>query len=183
MNKTILLVVLAAAAITAQPLLAQPPKPPEKAVPAQQEAPNIEEFDRQVAQMHENLKEMDALMEKIRQTKDPEERRHLLQKYWGAMQHEMGMMHGMLTASGMGCCMGGGPGHGMMGKPGMGQGKMGGRMMGWGQMQGYYSNLTPEQMKQRQYMTDQYLRMQQMMMEHMMLHQYWVGPHTSAVQK
>jgi hypothetical protein len=44
----------------------------------------------------------------------------------------------------------------MGGGMGMGYGMMmGGPMMGWGQMGGYYSKLTPEQMKQRQYMMDQ----------------------------
>ena len=39
-------------------------------------------------------------------------------------------------------------------------GHMGGPMMGWKQMHGYYSKLTkltPEQLKQRQYMTDRYV--------------------------
>ena len=34
-------------------------------------------------------------------------------------------------------------------------------MMGWHGMGGYYSKLTLEQLKQRQYMTDQYINMQQ----------------------
>jgi hypothetical protein len=45
-------------------------------------------------------------------------------------------------------------------------------MMGWRRMGGYYSRLTPEQMKQRQYMMDQYMNMQQMMMDHMMQHHH-----------
>ena len=54
---------------------------------------------------------------------------------------------------------------------------MGGPTMGWSNTGSYYSKLTPEQMKQRQYMTDQYLAMQQMMMNQMMWHQYWMmGP-------
>jgi hypothetical protein len=40
----------------------------------------------------------------------------------------------------------------------------------------YYSNLTPEHMRQRQYMTDQYMGMQQTMMDHMMWRQQWMGP-------
>jgi hypothetical protein len=47
-------------------------------------------------------------------------------------------------------------------------------MMGWGHMRGYYSKLTPEQLKQRQYMMDQYVPMQQMMMDHMMQHQQYM---------
>ena len=64
--------------------------------------------------------------------------------------------------------------------PGM---MMGGPMMGWGHMRGYYSNLTPEQLQQRQYMMDQYLPMQQMMMDQMMWHQRWMNPQPPAVTK
>jgi len=71
-------------------------------------------------------------------------------------------------------------GPGMMGH-GMGPGMMGGAgpgmMGGWGHMGGYYSRLTPEQLRQRQYMTDQYLQMQQEMMNNMMWQQqYRDGP-------
>jgi len=47
-------------------------------------------------------------------------------------------------------------------------------MMGWRGMGGYYSKLTPEQMKQRQYMMDQYLGMQQQMMNQMMYQQNYM---------
>ena len=181
MIKTILLAVLASLAISAQPVLAQPAKPVEKDAKTQQVAPNIAEFDKHLAQMQENMKQMDALMEKINKTQDPKERQQLLQQYWTAMQGAMGTMHGMWGRGGLGCCMGGpgmgpGMGYGMMGGPGMmGGSGMGGPMMGWGHMQGYYSNLTPEQQKQHQYMTDQYMRMQQLMLDHMMQHQYWMN--------
>jgi len=46
-------------------------------------------------------------------------------------------------------------------------------MMG-GMMWGNYQNLTPEQLKQRQYMMDRWVPMQQMMMNQMMQHQYWM---------
>ena len=72
----------------------------------------------------------------------------------------------MSSPAGAGCCTAGmGMGPGMM---------MGGPMTGWGHMRGYYSGLTAEQMRQRQYMTDQYMPMQQMMMDHMMWHQRWM---------
>ena len=64
-----------------------------------------------------------------------------------------------------------------MGGPGM---MMGAPMLDWGHMRGYYSNLTPEQLKQRQYMMEQYLPMQQMMMNHMMWQQHWQSPAASA---
>ncbi len=178
MNKTILLAMLASIVISAQSVHAEQTKPAGKGAQTQQAAPNIAEFDKHLAQMQENLKQMDALMEKIRQTQNPQERQQLLQQYWTAMQGAMGTMHGMWGQGGMGPGMMGGSGmtgYGMMGGRGMGPGMMGGPMMGWGQMQGYYSNLTPEQQKQRQYMTDQYMRMQQLMLDHMMQHQYWMN--------
>lgn len=52
---------------------------------------------------------------------------------------------------------------------------MGGPMMGWRGADRYYSNLTPEQLRQQQYMTDRYVAMQQQMMNHMMWHQHWLS--------
>ena len=70
------------------------------------------------------------------------------------MQNMMTLMHGSNQAGGH-----------MMG------GHMtGGQMMVWGD----YKNLTPEQLKQRQYMMDRFMPMQQMMMDQMMQHQYWM---------
>ena len=97
---------------------------------------------------------MQAQMDQIRKTQDPQERQKLLEQHWATMQSAMTIMHGM-WGPGM---MGHGMGPGMMG--GAGPGMMG----GWGHMGGYYSRLTPEQLRQRQYMTDQYLQMQQEMM-------------------
>ena len=74
------------------------------------------------------------------------------------MQNMMTLMHGSSQAGGH---MTGGH---MMGH------MMGGQTMMWGD----YKNLTPEQLKQRQYMMDQLMPMQQMMMDQMMQHQYWM---------
>lgn len=176
MNRTILLAMLASIVISAQPVHAEQTKPAGKGAQTQQAAPNVAEFDKHLAQMQENLKQMDAMMEKIRQTQNPQERQQLLQQYWTAMQGAMGTMHGMWGQGGLGCCTGGpGAGRGMMGGPGMGGMMMGGPMMGWGHMRGYYSSLTPEQQKERQYMTDQYMGMQQLMLDHMIQHQYWMN--------
>lgn len=41
-------------------------------------------------------------------------------------------------------------------------------------MWGDYRNLTPDQLKQRQYMMDQWNPMQHMMMNQMMQHQHWM---------
>jgi hypothetical protein len=121
---------------------------------AQQQTPNVAEFDKHMSQAQETFKKMQAQMELIQQTKDPQERQKLLQEYWKTMQSGMSMMNGMRGPGMMGCCASGG----MMGK---------GQMMGWQD----YSNLTPEQKTQRQYMMDRYTGMQQMMMDHMMWHQ------------
>jgi hypothetical protein len=129
--------------------------------------PSAAEFDKNLAQLQEQMTTMQAQMEQIRKTQDPQERQKLLQQHWATMQNAMTIMHGM-WGPGM---MGHGMGPGMMG--GAGPGMMG----GWGHMGGYYSHLTPEQLRQRQYMTDQYLRMQQEMMNNMMLQQqYRMGP-------
>ncbi|MGZ5781113.1 MAG: hypothetical protein ACXWIN_09180, partial [Burkholderiaceae bacterium] len=96
----------------------------------------------------------------------PQERQRLLQEHWTTMQSAMMTMHGM-GGPGM---MGGGS-SGMMG----GSSGMGGGMMGWGNMGQYYSQLTPEQQKQRAYMVDQKLRMHQLMMEQMIEHQQWMS--------
>ena len=106
-------------------------------------------------------------MNRIRRTQDPKERQRLLQEHEATMQRVITAMHGM-----WGLGMLGGPG--MMHGPGMMMGGPG--MMGWRDMRGYYTNLTPEQLRQRQYMTDQYTGMQQMMMDHMMMRQQWMGP-------
>jgi hypothetical protein len=50
-------------------------------------------------------------------------------------------------------------------------------------MRDYYSGLTAEQIRQRQYMTDQYMPMQQMMMDHMMWHQRWMMQPPSPANK
>ena len=161
MSKT--LIALAVAAALAGAAVAQPTQPSAGQSPtAQAPALNPAEFDRQYAQALEQMRLMQAQMDQMRTTTDPQERQRLLQAHWASMQAAMAAMHGMWGPGGgmmMGCC-----------------GMMGGPMMGWGQMHGYYSNLTPEQLQQRRYMMDRYLPMQQMMMDHMMWHQQWLIP-------
>ncbi|VVO86976.1 hypothetical protein [Pseudomonas fluorescens] len=120
----------------------------------QQQTPNVAEFDKQMVQAQDTFKKMQAEMEKIQQTQDPQQRQKLLQEHWNTMQAGMGMMNRMW-------------GPGMMGKGHM---KGGSHMMGWHD----YSNLTPEQKSQRQYMMDSYTGMQQMMMDNMMRHQHYM---------
>ena len=127
---------------------------PSQVTQAQQQAPNVAEFDKQMVQAQDIFKKMQAQMEQIQQTQDPQQRQKLLQEHWNTMQNGMSMMNGMW-------------GPGMMGKGHM----MGGRhMMGWQD----YSNMTPEQKNQHQYMMDRYTGMQQMMMDHMMWHQNYM---------
>lgn len=130
-----------------------------------QATPDVATFDKQAEQIRQNMKTMQDEMDKIRQTQDPQARQKLLQEHWTTMQSTMAMMGGM-------CC-----GQSMMGTDGSMMGSsghmMGGHMMG---MMGDYTNLSPEQMKQRQYMMGQYMGMQQMMMNQMMLHQNYMSP-------
>ncbi len=130
---------------------------PSQVTQAQQQAPNVAEFDKQMVQAQDIFKKMQTQMEQIQQTQDPQQRQKLLQEHWNTMQNGMSMMNGMW-------------GPGMMGKGHM----MGGRhMMGWQD----YSNMTPEQKNQHQYMMDRYTGMQQMMMDNMMRHQHFMqGP-------
>lgn len=196
MKKAIVTIGLAFAVLAAQPVLAaeKPKDAPKKEAVTQPAAPNPAEFDKQLAQMQQNMQLMHDQMAKISQTQDPQERQKLLQEHWNTMRGSMDMMQNMWTAGGMGCCMGGGmmgggnmmsdgkgccAGDKMMGNH-MGGGMMGnhmggGHMMGWDGMHGYYNKLTPEQQKQRQYMSDQYMGMQQMMMDNMMQHQHWMN--------
>ena len=166
MKKELMVALLSALVVSVTPALAQPAKSTAKEAPTNQAQPNVAEFDKQAAQIQENMRKMQEQMDQISKTQNPQERQKLLQEHWTTMQGTMGMMHGM---------WGGGMMGGHMGGPMMG-GHMGGPMMGWGQMGGYYSKLTPEQMKQRQYMMDQYMGMQQMMMNNMMMHQNWMQP-------
>lgn len=173
MHKTILMFAVLAVALTTSLAGAQPSSSPDKSPQTRQSAPSVTEFDKQQAQWQEHMKQMQAQMDKIRQTKDPKERQRLLEEHWTAMQAAMSVMHNMWGTGG--CCAAGAP---------MGPGMMGGRgMMGWGHMGGFYSGLSQEQLKQRQYMMEQYVPMQQMMMDHMMWHQYWMSQPASAATK
>jgi len=140
-----------------------PPAPAQSAEPS---AGNTQEFDKKAAEVRDNMEKMQQTMNQIQKTTDPNERRKLLQEHQALMQTTMGKMGQFWGSGAMGCCgaMGaGGPHHG-----GRGQ-------MGWNAMRGNYSNLSPEQIRERQYMRDQYMGMQQMMMAQMMQHQQNMG--------
>ena len=162
MKNTILAAALSAVVLSSMPALAQPAS----GAQANLEPPNVQEFDKRMAQAQENMKKMQEQMDKINQTQDPEARQKLLQEHWATMQNNMQLKHGMWgPGGGMGCCMGG---------PGMGPVITIGPMIGFGHMGGYYLTLMPELQSQRQYMMDQYMPMQQMMMDHMMRHQQYM---------
>lgn len=173
MNKSALAMLLAAVLFSVGLVNAQPAGSADKGVQKQQQqAPNIAEFDKQMAVAQENMKKMQEQMTKLQQTQDPAERQKLLQEHWTTMQNGMGMMQGMWGPGMMGCWGDGNAN--MMGGHMMGGSMMGHGMMGWQDAGGYYSKLTPEQVKQRQYMMDRYMNMQQMMMDHMMQHQNYM---------
>lgn len=165
MKKVMLTATLTAALFFGMPVLIPTANSDDKTSQEKEVVPNVSEFDKQMAQVQENMKIMQEQMDKLQQTQDPQARQKLLKDHWATMQKGMGMMNGMWGPGMMGCCAGG---------PMMGGHMMGGPMMGWGKMGDYYSKLTPEQMKQRQYMMDQYMGMQQMMMDHMMQHQQYM---------
>lgn len=135
--------------------------PPASTPPASTPA----EADRQFAQMQEQMRLMQSQMERIAKTQDPAERQRLLEEHWASMQKAMGQMHGA-WGGGMG-----GPG---LGGHGMGGHGMGGHGMGGPMMWKDYRALTPEQLRERQYMMDRWMPMHQMMMDQMMQHQHWM---------
>ena len=139
-----------------QPAFAQQPAAGTKAAPPVQPAPRPEEVDKHFAKMQERMATMQAQMDRIRQAKDAKERQRLMQQHWTTMQDTMTLMHGEWSGN-------------ATGGPMMGSNMMGGPMT-WGQ----YQNLTPEQLKQRQYMMDRWMPMQEMMMDQMMQHHFWM---------
>jgi len=124
-----------------------PPKPPATAA----------DRDRQMAQMQDNLKRMEELMDRIHQTKDLKQRHELMDEHAKTMRENMQMMRGM-----------GGPT--MMGTMGAGQkGGMGPGMTGGGRMEDDpMAGMDP---KQQQEFMQRRMDMMQMMMEQIMRHQ------------
>nr|ART35560.1 A28 [uncultured bacterium] len=164
MNNPISIPTVVASLLIAHPLAAQQPTTPSPpAVHGQQVAPTPEEVDKQFTKLQEQMAKMNEQMSKLQETKDPQARQLLLREHWTTMQSAMAMMHGMM-------------GGGMMGGGMTGSGMMSGHMMGGPMMMWPdYRNLTPEQLKQRQYMMDRWMPMQQMMMYHMMQQQNWLS--------
>jgi Spy/CpxP family protein refolding chaperone len=127
MIKPLLFATLTALSLEASLVIAQ------TAAPAESKAATTDaEADQFYGAMQERYRLMEEQMRKIRQTKDPAERRRLMQEHWQTVHEGAGMMGG-----GYGMGPGGyGMGPGMMGGYGMGPGMMGGYGMGPGMMGG-----------------------------------------------
>jgi len=171
--KTILMAA-ACAVFLAQPTLAQQ-SPASGADAKTQQALTTTDLDAQYARLQEQMKQMHDQMAKIAQTKDPQERQQLLQQHSASMQTAMVTMHSTFGGMmGPGCCGSAGQSHSghMMNGQMMGGPMMGGHMM----QRGDYRALTPDQLRERQYMMERWMPMQQMMMDEMMQHQHWMQP-------
>lgn len=133
---------------------------------------NLVEFDKLVAQAADKFKQMQQQMELIQQKKETDERLRILNEHWTSLQAVMEDLHDMWAPGLIGCCGNASPTDERMSDRSLGGPMMGG-MMNWHGTSSYYSTLTLEQLKQRQYMTDQYLAMQHQVIVHMMQHQHW----------
>ena len=170
MKRSILVAAVVGLTATIQPTLAQPTRAPDSASPVQPQVPSPAEFDKRLAQVQDHMKQMQAQMDKIAATQDPQERQRLPQEHWASMRRRCRQTmwsRGELLRR----------------RPAWAGNDDGRADDGVGSHAGDYSSLTPEQLKQRQYMMDQYLPMQQMMTDQMMWHQLWMNPQPPAVTK
>lgn len=107
--------------------------------------------DAQMAKAQERMKQAQALMGRLRDTKDPDERKKLMQQHTQTMRDTMDMMRGMKMGM-----MGGGQGMGMMGQS-KGQTKTGGMMP--------MHQMMEERMEMMQMMMEQMFERQEMLMQ------------------
>lgn len=108
--------------------------------------------DAQMAKAQERMKQAQALMAKLRESKDLVERKRLMQQHMQAMRDTMGMMRGMRMGM-----MGGGQGMGMMGGgQGKGPAKTGGMMP--------MHQMMEDRMEMMQMMMEQIFERQEMLM-------------------
>jgi len=114
--------------LTALSLVAPPVNAEETAAPAEsQPAAADTEADQFYGAMQERYRLMQEQMDRIRQTRDPQERQKLLQEHWQTLHEGVGMMGrgprmgpAMMGGYGMGPgMMGGGGGMGRQGLPGL----------------------------------------------------------------
>ena len=113
--------------------------------------------DAQMAKAQERMKQAQALMGKLREAKDPAERKKLMREHTQAMHDTMGMMRGMKMGMMDGC-----QGMGMM-SGGQGMGMAGGGQ-GMGMMMGMHQ-MMEEHMGMMQMMMEQMLDRQEMLMQ------------------
>ena len=130
--------------------------PEKEVVPRQPAAPDKAMSsgvaDAQMVKAQERMKQAQALMAKLREVKDPAERKRLMQQHTQAMRDTMGMMRGMKMGM-----MGSGQGMGMMGQ-GKGQQAQTGGMMAMHQMM-------EERMEMMQMMMEQMFERQETLMQ------------------
>lgn len=107
--------------------------------------------DEQMDKAQERMKQAQALMAKMHETKDPAERQRLMQEHTQAMRDTMGMMRGMKMTD----MMGAGQGMGMMGR---GKGQQASGMMPMHQMM-------EKRMEMMQMMMEQMFERQDMPMQ------------------
>ncbi|MBK6863924.1 MAG: hypothetical protein IPG91_10250 [Ideonella sp.] len=86
----------------AQPALAQRSNP-QTEPPRGQAQPNLQNST-SAWRTAGTMKQMQAQMDKVRQTQDPQERQRLLQEHWNSMQAAMAAMHGVWGPGGPACC-------------------------------------------------------------------------------
>ena len=111
--------------------------------------------DAQMVKAQERMKQAQALMAKLRETKDPAERQKLMREHAQAMRDTMGMMREMKMGM-----MGGGQGMGMMGK---GKGQAKGQAKADGMMPMH--QMMEGRMEMMQMMMEQMLDRQEMLMQ------------------
>ena len=110
--------------------------------------------DTQMAKAQERMKQAQVLMAKLRESKDPVERKRFMQEHMQAMRDTMGMMRG---GQGMGM-MGSGQGMGMTGGgQGKGPAKTGGMMP--------MHQMMEDRMEMMQMMMEQMFERQEMLMQ------------------
>ena len=121
--------------------------------------------------MQEHMQKMQAQMEEIHKTSDPDKRDKLIQSHMDSMNEMMKKMQGMHSGKPMmgGPGMMGGSKDGMMGGPGMMGGSKNGMTGGPGMMGGSKGGMM--EMMNRQQMMGRRMDMMQMMMDQMMQHQ------------
>ena len=115
---SLLIPILAAVALFAQPVLADDVRQPEKTAQATQggTAGAGEKMNDHESMMQESMKKMHAQMATIHQVKDPKKRLKLLQEHRKSMRDSIKMMREMMGGMAMGCPMMG-SGHMMGGNP------------------------------------------------------------------